>query len=158
MEIKLFHEFFTGQNPKSLMDHIQRMASGEAPYFPATLSLVYGTLAKKVLLPPIASGSGSEKSGETRDKGVVEPVPTIQTSNSTPNVDPFDNCIVRLICPRCGQTERLVALFGDLLCPKCPRINRKRGRPRMQCPLCNTVRASRRSTSCLARGCKAVFA
>ena len=50
LEIKFFHETPV-QDPKLLVDHIHRMASGEAPFFPATLGLVYGTLAKKVLPP-----------------------------------------------------------------------------------------------------------
>ena len=46
-EIDIFLENFTDEDPESLMDHIQRMSSGEAPFFPTTLSLLYGKLAEK---------------------------------------------------------------------------------------------------------------
>lgn len=57
MVIKFFHKAFTRQNPKPLMDHMQRMASREAPFFLATLSLVISTLARKVIPQPITSDS-----------------------------------------------------------------------------------------------------
>jgi len=41
MEIQFFHERVTKSDPKWLIDRIQRMASGEAPFLSATLSLVY---------------------------------------------------------------------------------------------------------------------
>jgi len=47
MEIWFLHERFTENYPKPLMDHTQRMASGETAFFLATLSLVYDRLVKK---------------------------------------------------------------------------------------------------------------
>ena len=58
MELKFFRRNSTEQNPRSLVDHIQKMKSGEAPFFPATLGLVYDTLFSKVFPQPVASGSG----------------------------------------------------------------------------------------------------
>ncbi|KAF9642810.1 hypothetical protein BDM02DRAFT_3273313 [Thelephora ganbajun] len=79
MEIQFFHENFTEKDPKLLMDHIQRMASGEAPFFSTTLSLVYGKLLEKAFTQPTHStadsddeeeGSGSSSSDE--DSEAVE--------------------------------------------------------------------------------------
>ena len=47
MEIEFFHERFTEKDPELLIDHIERMASGEAPFFPTMLSLVYDRLVEK---------------------------------------------------------------------------------------------------------------
>ena len=47
MEIEFLHQKFTEKDPKLLMDHIQRMASGEAPFFATTLGVVYDKLAEK---------------------------------------------------------------------------------------------------------------
>lgn len=33
MEVKFFHKKFPGKDPKPLMDHLQKLASGEAPFF-----------------------------------------------------------------------------------------------------------------------------
>lgn len=131
LEIKFLNENSPGENPKLLMDHVQRMVSGEAPFLPATLSRIYGALARKVLAPPIPFGS-----------------------NITSNIDPSHK--VSLICPQCYQTASRGSLCGGLCCPRCPRRNRKRGRPHMECPLCNTTRVSR-DKSCSGRGCEAVF-
>ena len=186
MEIKFFHKTFTEQNPKPLMEHMQRMASGEAPFFPATLSLVIGTLARKVLPRPITSGSRLGKSREVWDQSVAETAPAITPSSSTPNVDPplspsitpssssqdlasvsgpsgTDNHTVSLICLQCGQTSSLGELYAGLRCPLCRCPPKNKGgkkvyrRPYMQCPLCNTSRTTLRSY-CLGSDCEAVFA
>jgi hypothetical protein len=47
MEIQFFHEMITEKDPKLLIDHIERMASGGTPFFPTTLSLVYDKLFEK---------------------------------------------------------------------------------------------------------------
>ena len=49
METEFFHKNFTEKDPKSLMDHIQSVASGEASFFPNVLSLVYDKLFEKSL-------------------------------------------------------------------------------------------------------------
>ena len=185
MEMKFFHGTFTGQNPELLTDHIRRMASGEAPFFAATLSLVYGALARKVLPLSITSSSSLIKSGEAGDQSVIEPPPAILASNSTLDLDRsltpsitqssglqesasvsgpsgIDNHTVSLICRRCGQTANSVELFTGLRCPHCrSRQNRGgrkvNGRPYMQCSQCNTPRTTLRS-DCLGSNCGAVFA
>jgi len=47
MEIQFLHEEFTKKDPKLLIDHVQRMMSGEAPLFSTTLSLVYDRLLEQ---------------------------------------------------------------------------------------------------------------
>jgi hypothetical protein len=47
MEIEFFHERFADKDPKLLIDHIERMASGGTLFFPTTLSLVYDKLFEK---------------------------------------------------------------------------------------------------------------
>lgn len=180
MEIKLFHETFTEQNPKPLMDHMQRMASGEAPFFPATLSLVIGTLARKVLPRPITSGSRLGKSREIWDQSAIETAPAIQVSNSTPDVDPSltpstipssssqdpasasgpsgaENNTVSLICPRC---RRISSSSSGLRCPRCRCRPKKAQRtelpPFMRCARCNTQRKVLR-VDCGGPGRGAVF-
>jgi len=62
MEIQFLHENFTEKDFRSLMDHIQSMASGEAPFFATTLSLVYGGLIRKAFSKhaPLGSGLGGQ--------------------------------------------------------------------------------------------------
>ena len=65
MEIGIFLDNFTEEDPELLMDHVQRMSSGEAPFFPTTLSLLYGKLVEKAaplkcrLICPRCSNSAS---------------------------------------------------------------------------------------------------
>ena len=66
-EVEFFHKTFAGKDPKALMDHIEKMASGEAQFFPMTLSLVYGKLARKVLARPTAPEPSLGKSPGTDD-------------------------------------------------------------------------------------------
>ena len=56
-EVEFLHGKFTEPDSKLLMDHIQAMASGKAPFFPATLSLVYSKLFRKTFPESIASFS-----------------------------------------------------------------------------------------------------
>jgi len=64
MEIQFLHDNFTEKDSKLLMEHIRRMASGEAPSFATTLSLVYYKLVEKVFPRPVPSGFGFGKSPE----------------------------------------------------------------------------------------------
>ena len=173
MKIKLFHKTFAGRKSKSLMDHIQRMASGDAPFFPATLSLVCSALVRKVLLLPITSGPGlGLKLRETRDQSVVAPVPAIQASDSTSNLDPSltsnitlpssprspvpENSTVYLRCFRCNQSAKIRYLYDGLRCQLCDPTTRKKVRPFMRCPLCSTMRTTLRM-DCPKSDCKVVF-
>ena len=48
MEIDFLHKNITGNNPKLLTDYIQSMASGESPFFPAALSLIFDGLVGRI--------------------------------------------------------------------------------------------------------------
>ena len=88
MEIEFLHENLTGKDPKLLMDHIQRMASGEAPFFATTLSSVYSKLIEKAFAQSTPSSSGFVKSIQVHN--AVVPSPPIQASTSTPGIpSPF---------------------------------------------------------------------
>jgi len=81
MEIQFLHETFTGKDPKLLIDHIQRMVSGEAPFFPATLSLVYDRLAEQKFPKNISFSSGPW--GFTTSQTITTPTPPVRTSPLT---------------------------------------------------------------------------
>jgi hypothetical protein len=83
MEIQFLHENFTEKDPGLLKDHVQRMASGEAPFFPATLGLVYHRLIENVSPKHTPPGFGS--SNVTRGQKLTNPTPTHQRSTSTSN-------------------------------------------------------------------------
>jgi len=80
MEIQLLHDHFTEKDPKFLMEHIRRMASGEAPFFATTLSLVYDKLVEKAFARPVPSGFGLGKSAEV--ESVTDPFPPLQPLTS----------------------------------------------------------------------------
>ena len=84
MEIQFLLKNFTEKDPKLLMDHVRRMASGEAPFFATTLSLVYGKLVEKVFTRPTSSSSGtSGLEKPTEGQGVIIPSLPPQASSST---------------------------------------------------------------------------
>ena len=84
MEIQFLHKMFTGKNPKVLMDHVRRMASGEAPFFPATLGLVYHKLVEEATPKHPPSGPGPDST--TRGQDLPNPTPTLQELSPTSNV------------------------------------------------------------------------
>ena len=180
MEIQFLHESFTEKDPKLLMDHIQKMASGEMPFFARTLSLVYDKLVEKAFPKPIPSGSGLGKPIEVpsvadptpphQELASTSSVPSISTSSNTPlpgpqpapapNPEPvswnISTSSVWLQCNQCGVPAAKGALHDGVRCPECPpRIN-GRGRPYMECPLCNVVRVTPRET-CVKILCQARF-
>ena len=184
MEIKFLHENFTEKDPKQLMDHIERMGSGKAPFFSKTLGLVYDKLIEKAFpKPPVPSGSGLGKSVEVQvvadpapppkastSISSVPPTPT-QTEGTRPSspVTPFPPSTppptsssplprwASLVCTQCGETAMLADLYDGLRCPECPsRPRGKKGRPYMQCGLCNVVRVTPR-ISCIKNLCQARF-
>jgi len=79
MEIQFLHETFTEKDPKLLIDHIQRMVSGEAPFFPATLSLVYDRLVEQTFPKNVSPGSGPW--GSTKSQTITTPTPLFRTSD-----------------------------------------------------------------------------
>ena len=80
MEIQLLHDNFTEKDSKLLMEHIRRMASGEAPCFATTLSLVYYELVEKVFPRSVPSVFGLGKSAEV--ESVTNHFPPPQPSTS----------------------------------------------------------------------------
>lgn len=171
MEIQFLHKSFTEKGPKLLMDHIQKMASGEMPFFATTLSLVYDKLVEKAFLKPNPSGSGLGKPIEVPSVAdSTSSVPSTSTSNNTPlpspqpapapNLEPVSSSTssppVWLECYQCGEPARREDLYGGLRCPDCPSRGGKRGRPFMECPICNVVRATLRDT-CIKNTCGVRF-
>ncbi|KAF9649997.1 hypothetical protein BDM02DRAFT_3268320 [Thelephora ganbajun] len=143
MEIQFFHENFTKKNPKLLMDHIRRMGSGQAPFFSATLGLVYDKLVEKKITQSIPSSSTPEKS--TDNWSVTDPVPPLQVTSPTSSIDssptfgttslfspqapapilePVPSSgtdrVAWLKCIQCGEFSRLQDLYDGLRCPLCP--------------------------------------
>lgn len=161
MEIQFLLEQFTENFPKPLMDHIQIMASGEAPFFPATLSLVYERLVERAFSKCAPFGSGSAKFVW---RGVNPPTPSIQTSTSASSVassSDFQAVIsrpviapsttttttigrARLKCARCRTVTPVRSLYRCLYCPLCDDKGRngrnQKGWPFMRCTECHTLR------------------
>jgi hypothetical protein len=84
MEIQLLHKMSTEKNTKLLMDHVRRMASGEAPFFPATLGLVYYKLVEEA--PPTHPPSDPGPDSTTRGQDLPNPTPTLQELTPTSNI------------------------------------------------------------------------
>ena len=120
MEVDFFLENFTGKDPELLKDHAQKMSSGEAPYFPTTLGLLYAKLAGKVFARPIASGSGLKK---PTDAGGGGPVLAAKARVES-----------QLRCPiaSCGTVSKLERLYLGVYCPGWHSLQF------MHCPKCNT--------------------
>ena len=173
LEVQFLLENFTEKDPKFLMEHIQRMASGETPFLPSTLSLVYDKLIEKVFVRSTATGAGPGKPAGTGGQSVKELAPSTQASNPTSSIKPFPTSplapstqqaepelvppgAVWLECFQCGERARLRDLFDGLRCPLCPSRSLQKGRPFMQCPSCNLVRGVRRET-CDRNACQARF-
>lgn len=173
LEVQFLLKHFTEKNPKLLVEHIQRMATGETPFLPTTLSLVYDKLIQKVFLRSIATGFGPGKPTESGGQSLTEPAPATQASNFTSNVDPPPTPTpppstqepgpepvplgaVWLECFQCGERARLRDLSDGTRCPRCPSRGARKGRPFMQCSACNHVRAEHRET-CVRNACQARF-
>jgi hypothetical protein len=144
MEVQFLHERFTEKDPKLLVDHIRRMASGEAPFFPTTLSLVYGKLVEKAF-PKLTCASGVTSSS------TINPASSsnLEIPAPTPRPAPLSSTTKWrwLKCVRCGENARLRELHNGLYCPRCSgngKIGKvKRGRPFMLCLGCSRWRVTR---------------
>jgi hypothetical protein len=173
MEIQFLHERFTEKDPKFLMDHIRRMGSGEAPFFPTTLSLVYGRLVEKAF--PKRTSFGFDLGYLTGGQGPTIPTPILQASTSTSSVaspptssfnlqapapTPLTTKRVGLKCARCGCIISIYSLYDGLYCPQCPETGRngkgEKGRPFMRCAGCNALREGH-GTVCLKPKCGGEF-
>ena len=176
MEIEFLLKSFTEKDPKSLVEHIQRMACGEAPFFSTTLSLVYDKLVERAFAQSIPSGSRLGKSAEVQS--VVDPCSPFQASPSASSVPltpvssyppsfsapdpdpepapPGTPPLAWLRCNQCHEPARLKDLFDGTRCPQCPSRSARKGRPYMECSLCRVVRATRRN-NCIRIVCGARF-
>lgn len=147
MEIGVLDQSFINKDPKLLIDHIQSVASGEASFFPTTLSLVYDRRIGKVF-PKEDSPSTSlpEKSPGGQNVNTPNPfqfsspasavassstpgagsstTPTIVTPAPPPTREPAPPSTPTtwklLKCARCGGNPKLRDLYDGLLCPWCP--------------------------------------
>lgn len=179
MEIQFLHENVVEKDPKLLIDRLQKMASGEAPFFPTTLSLVYDKLVEKAFTKhtPFGPGPGDCTEGH----GVIYTTPS-QASTSTSNIDssttvgpaaspsnlqdpvstPGPNLstttaqLARLKCTRCGEVALLRDLYRDLYCPLCPESVKKGRRALMECTVCGVVRGMNRD-DCIRKICRRRF-
>ena len=182
MEINFLYECFAKKDPKQLMDHIQRMVSGEAPLFAKTLGLVYDRLIEKTFTRPAPSGSGLGKSVEVQS--VADPAPPPKAPSSISSVPPTpigtsstllvspqppapsplpiavstnpSSRLAWLVCKQCGESALLADLYEGLRCPQCPSRGGGKLRPRMRCQSCSTVRMGPR-TNCVEDSCRARF-
>ena len=152
-EVEFLHKSLAKQNSKKLlMEHIERMASGEAPFFPTTLSLVYDTLVEGYF-PQTTSGPHPGKS--RGDQGVTNS--TDQATNSTSHTNPPSAPRVSwLECTKCGVYSGLQDLYEGMRCPTCPETGAQGGRPCMKCQLCDVIYWTRR-VDCVNRKCRAQF-
>ena len=180
MEIEFFRGNLTEENPEFLMEHIQRMASGDAPFFSTTLSLVYRKLFEKVFPLPFAPVQGPRKSPIPKDRNVTKPTLATRAPSSISNAraPPSGTTLLSnrktaspvprkvpsnttggtelLKCSQCGERAKVVELHNGLHCPWCPSGSGFMGRPYMRCPLCNAARTMRRG-NCLNITCRARF-
>ena len=146
MEIEFLRGNFTEKHPKLLMEHIQRMASGEAPFFSKTLSLVYDKLVEYTSTRPTITDPDLGKSPEIRSQSIAEPASTSQRPH----------WVVLLKCRKCGERAMSRDLYDGLRCPRCPPRPSGKGRPFMRCPLCKIARITR-TDHCVGRSCVAGF-
>jgi hypothetical protein len=156
------------KNQSRLMEHLQRMASGKAPFFSATLSLVYDKLIDMVFTEAVPTGFGFRES--------TEAAPAIRTLNPTasvylpstagyafpfsrqpPTPDPIPLGAVWLQCFQCRDPARVRDLYDGLCCPQCPPRGPMGARPLMRCPACGVLRKIRNGI-CARRACKCLFA
>jgi len=176
MEIQFLQERFNEKDPEFPIDHIRRMASGEAPFFPTTLSLVYKKLAEKAFPKHASSGSGLDR--HTEGQNVTTPTPSPRTSASVSSTTSTSSLQVptsipvsappiitesepvRLVCIECGVSSLLQQLHNGLYCPRglgWAAWGEARHTKCMRCPLCRVVRGARRD-DCSGKECRVRFA
>ena len=178
MEIQFFHERVTEKDPKLLINHLQRMASGEAPFFPTALSLVFDKLAETVF--PKRIPLGPAPGGGTEGEHLIHPTPPPQASTSTSNIPPPP--VVDIVAPpsnsqalasthqpvppiatpgttwlkcrKCGRVSLSQDLRGGLRCPQCPASDKQKRT--MLCGSCNALQTTVRA-NCERKVCRMGF-
>ena len=165
MEIEFLHEKLE-RDPKLLMDHIKRMGSGEAPFFPITLSLVYDKLVDKAFSKPALSSALGCSAGSQSAFSKPPFSSVLGCSAGSQSVTfprsfqaPTPRPIIKqpgLKCARCRHTALVHDLYDGLHCPQCTEKGKngkgERGRPFMRCVKCDTLRDGRR-VFCLKSEC-----
>ena len=165
MEIQFIRE--REMDHQLLIDHIRRMASGGAPFFPTTLSLVYDKLVEKALTERTFFDRFLEVARGAR----VSPAPRASTSSSiaSPSIIgcaasssnlqahaptrrpaplPTTAKLTGLRCVRCGAVARLQDLYAGLYCPQCQKGRRAERRAFMECRTCGVWRTMQRDDCC----------
>lgn len=145
MELEFFDRCCVEQKPK-LLEHIQGMSSGNAPFFPTTLSLIYEKLFGKAFAQSITPSSGLDKLGNQSAVGLTPSPVSLSTAFR----------VELLKCGWCGARVGLKDLHNSFHCPHCPPSSIFHIRPFMQCPLCDHVRECD-SDSCFERSCGVRF-
>ena len=153
MEIEALCQNFAKKDPKLLVGYVRSAASGEVPFFPVTLSLVYGKLAGTAF-PKGSSDSNPENPREgltitttpnpfqasgiasvtalptaSDDSSSTAPTPAFTRPTATIPVSPFNRGLTTLTSTPTNQSS--------LMCVRC------RGYPqleqlynRLHCPWC----------------------
>jgi len=161
MEVQAFHERVTEKDPKLLIDHLQRMASGEAPFFSTTLSLVYNKLFETAF--PKWTPLRPAPCGSTESNGPIYPTPPPQASTSNSKAPAVARTPVRPIqnpnstglkCRQCHRVSPLRNLREGLRCPLCPLG--KKGTTLMRCASCGILRGTPK-TRCEKKKCGKSF-
>ena len=154
MELEFFNRKFTELDPKQIMDHIPKIASGQWPSSSATLSQVYGELLRNAIGQPAGSGSGLRSPPGIGNGKVAEPTPA--PFSREPSIQEY--CEPgQLKCSSCGERARILDLYDGLYCPRCPRRIFS-GRPLMKCPSCDVLRKKRGRWTCADPPCGLQFA
>jgi len=151
VEIQFLHEQFTGKYPKSLTDHIQKMVSGEAPFFPATLSLVYDRLVEQGFSLQ-ASTSNLSISPSSHSQAFPTPGPATVPFIATAEW-------VGLKCARCKTIISVDDLYLGVYCIFCDERGKngmgQKGQPFVRCTGCSTLRVRYNDMCCT--GCGLTF-
>ena len=132
MEIQFLHENFTEKDSKLLMDHIQRMGSGEAPFFSTTLSLVYDKLVEKAFPKHTSPGLG------LGCQSVATPTPPVQASPSTPGIASSSNLQAPAPVPEPISSEATIKRVEYYQCVRCHgAVSEYDLRNSLHCPRCS---------------------
>ena len=148
MEIEVLCQNFAKKDPKLLVDYVQSAGSGEVPFFPVTLSLVYD----KLVGTAFPKGSSSDSNPEKTPGDLAVTTPNTSQASGTASVtalppasDASPSTAPR--CVRCRRYTQLEDLYDGLHCPWCPETGKNglgiRGRPFMACSECNFLRTTR---------------
>jgi hypothetical protein len=108
MEIEFLRNNVTKLDPKSLTDHIRSATSGEAPFFPVALSLIYDKLAEKSFPKDAPSNSGTSqvpgKQSVTTSAPLQAPSP-VSITTSAPTQMPSASSVASNLTPITGSSH-----------------------------------------------------